>query len=76
MNDQSWNGETNVIVNRRTAVFVIVIGRGNFHVLIILKTSKMTTKSLCASRSDLIVALPLGPSLSNHFLSYAATRFL
>jgi len=22
MNDQSWNGETNVIVNRRTAVFV------------------------------------------------------
>ena len=22
MNDQSWNGETNVIVNRRTAVFM------------------------------------------------------
>jgi hypothetical protein len=37
---------------------------------------EMTTKSLCVSRSDLIVALPLGPSLSNHFLSYAATKFL
>jgi hypothetical protein len=35
-----------------------------------------STKGLCASRSDLIVALPLGPSLSNHFLSYAATKFL
>jgi hypothetical protein len=27
MNDQSWNGETNVIVNRRTAVFVLRKGK-------------------------------------------------
>jgi len=27
MNDQSWNGETNVIVNRRTAVLVIRFAR-------------------------------------------------